>query len=297
MKDKLKKVLKYAIIVAIVVGIGFGVKGIFFPTPKPIEAYNNLVSVLNNDTYAQLKQSNSQILTLINDTQSSEDKSVILNKYETCIAVFESFDNLSENYKSVLVFANNNSVYNKNTRKIKKQVKKLNKVFEKANSYLDNYYQPFYEQTVSKDYTNVLSYANAVFNYNVEVIDIYHQIIEHCQTICKGLGISYCNSDYILTKNDIVIAWTSILTSRFDQTNSLQSLTDCKKCSQDISVENAISFYSTQDYVATLENIKSFDFVSLLQNINTDNWDSYYGSLSAEAQQNANKVIDFIKNA
>ena len=79
MKDKIKTILKYGIILAIIVGIGFGVKAIFFPTPKPDDAYNNLTSIVENETYKELINANNQLINLVTKSMNPKKlKTVII---------------------------------------------------------------------------------------------------------------------------------------------------------------------------------------------------------------------------
>lgn len=296
MKDKIKTILKYGVILAIIVGIGFGVKAIFFPTPKPDDAYNNLTSIIENETYKELVNANNQLINLVDNASTPQDKSQIRGKLETINIVFTGLEKITDNYQFCLINAQNNSLYNKNTRKIKKEVKNLNKTLEKAKTYLKDYYNPFYSETSNPSFDTIKTYADVICDYNIEVANRYINVVEYCQTISKNLKQTYFNNDYTRAKSDVVIAWTNLyldkINERFIALENGSHYLQCCSCVNNI---NAINYYKNPEigYQCVQNNI----IISVLENYNTAQWSVYYDALSDSEKQTVNQITDFIAYA
>ena len=301
-KTSFKSVLKYVIILAVLVGIGVGVKFIFFPTPKSTDAYLNVYSIANNDTYNKLKTSNQEILQLLNgftvEESETETYNLLKSKFNVTIEVYNALDKVNDICVQTLIFAKNNNVYNKNTDKIKKEVKNLNKTFENTQAYLDTYYSPFYEDTQDKTYSSVKSYALAVHEYNKQVIQSYKTIMQYCLNILPSLNSSYTNTLYIQTKTKLVIEWTNVYAENIDKVVvDSANLNSYKNCSLKLTPENSLQYENLkQTYNKNLNAVNNCNLKELLPKLSTTAFFDYYNKLSENDKANTDLAIEFILN-
>ena len=300
-KSKIKSFIKYPIIFAIIVGIGIGVKFIFFPNPKPMEAYQNVYSVMQNQTYNELKQSTEQLFELLQthlpenpDEQTTNKRELLLSQFNIYLSVYEGLDNLNNNYCQTLLYAQTNKDYNKNTKQIKKEVKNLNKKFEEINNYIDTYYSPFYEQTTNITYNSVSSYADVISNFNIEVTNSYINILDCCYNICVGQNVDLSNNVYTQNKAKVVLSWAKMyikdIQNVFEVSNT-NTFVEFGRFNQG----DAVNYFDNKQTIdESISAINICDLTALLKVVSTLQYDNYFNALELAEQQKINNAIQFI---
>ena len=87
MKQAAKKIIKYLVILALLVGAGFLIVAIFFPTPKPDESYKALATI-NQADIEKVQTSNDNLYKLLTKV-SHDDETYDWAKFDKNVAKFK----------------------------------------------------------------------------------------------------------------------------------------------------------------------------------------------------------------
>lgn len=302
MKSKAKSIIKYGIIIALLVGAGFLVKVIFFPTPKPTESYENIYSITTNETYYNIKEANDKLFSnlaiypdALLDDISKEQKEKFINQYHTITVAYGSLDNINNIHCQALLYAENNRTYNENAKLIKKEIEKINKKMEEIQQYLDQYFTPFTSQE-NKTFSSISTYANAIFDYNFSFIEMYTNTLEYSLEILPSLKQDFSNNEYIQTTSKVVLSWVNLFKNNTNSIISIDDLNNCYDLSTNLNTTKSSEYFNNKENTnIILDAVNSCDLNSLLKVISdTEKYNEYFETLNEEQKENVTKAKQFI---
>lgn len=297
MKVSVKKIIKYLIIVGLLVGLGFLIAYIFFPTPKSIDAYNYINNISTNETYENLKTANTQIDTLLTSFAGEEEDLQLKSQFANINNIYYGMDKLNNHLCQSLLYAQNNSTYNKETTQMKKEYQNFEKIIDKINTYLTDYYSPFYNETTDKTYNSVLTYANVVSGYNFELLKSYNAILTNATNILPSLTQDFDNNELTKTKTSVSLKWSKLYQDNYKNgtlnTNNILLYKEYSNRLIDTGYTlNYFNNYQTASVV--VKTVNENEISQYLLNIMTPEYTDYYDSLDETQKQVADAINTFV---
>lgn len=297
MKVSVKKIIKYLIIVGLLVGLGFLIAYIFFPTPKSIDAYNYINNISTNETYENSKTANTQIDTLLTSFAGEEEDLQLKSQFANINNIYYGMDKLNNHLCQSLLYAQNNSTYNKETTQMKKEYQNFEKIIDKINTYLTDYYSPFYNETTDKTYNSVLTYANVVSGYNFELLKSYNAILTNATNILPSLTQDFDNNELTKTKTSVSLKWSKLYQDNYKNgtlnTNNILLYKEYSNRLIDTGYTlNYFNNYQTASVV--VKTVNENEISQYLLNIMTPEYTDYYDSLDETQKQVADAINTFV---
>lgn len=224
MKQVAKKIIKYIAVLALLVGAGFLIIAIFFPTPKPDEAYIALVTI-NQTDIEKVQTSNENMYELLTKVSRDDenydwttfDKKVA--KFKNVNSIYDTFTQLNQTYCLQLAFAKNDKVYNEQTKKIKSEITNTQKITSEYKDYLNQYFDNFYNLNSSLSDTtkeSVMPYAEALNDLNKRLLSSYAKVLAYANQIMPTQNQTFQNNEFVQAKTKNLIAWSNAYLSNFD---------------------------------------------------------------------------------
>lgn len=262
MKQAAKKIIKYLVILALLVGAGFLIVAIFFPTPKPDESYKALATI-NQADIEKVQTSNDNLYKLLTKVSHDDetydwakfDKNVA--KFKNVNTIYDTFTQLNQTYCLQLAFAKNDKIYNEQTKKIKSEISNTQKIITEYKNYLDEYFDKYYNlnnaifTTVTKE--SVAPYTEALNDLNKRLLSSYAKVLECANKIMPSQNQTFHNNDYVQAKTANLIAWSNAYLANFDTF-------DGKYISNFEAVTQTLTF---EDYKTYVDNERAQKFVSV----------------------------------
>lgn len=268
MKQITKKVIKYLVVLALLVGAGFLIVAIFFPTPKPDEAYKALASISQTDV-EKVQTSNDNMYKLLKKVARNDpnydwtkfDKKIA--KFQNVNCIYDTFTKLNQTYCLQLAFAKNDKVYNEQTKKIKSETDDVQKIIAEYKDYLDQYFDNFYTLNSSvsnptKD--NVAPYVEALNDLNRRLLSSYAGVLECANKIMPSQNQTFQNNAYVQAKTASLIAWSKAYVANFDDF-------DGNYCTNFEAVTQTLTF---EDYKTYVDVERAKKFVTVSENADLD---------------------------
>lgn len=301
MKQTAKKILKYLVILALLVGAGFLVVAIFFPTPKADEAYNCLYAISQDESWEKVLKSNDDIFDIMENVDRNDtnfdwtlfDKNK--QKFEISNTIYQTLFKINDVCCTNLVFAKSNNSYNTQTKNLKKQNQDFSKVLQEYTDYIDQYFNTFATQsktsTPSKE--GVVPYTNALLTLNQKLIKSFTKLLDIATKILPDQNQTFENNSFVQAKLSNLICWTDAYANNFENLDT--NFVDCYQAlalTLDINhtTQNILDQQS-QHFVLTTNNTSLdtfYDFVA------TSNIQKYKQDLAEQQNQTELENITFL---
>lgn len=285
MKQTTKKILKYVIGLALLVGVAFAIVAIFFPTPKPDESFKALQSIEQNATFDEIITSNQNLYKLMQKVSVDESEwTKKLNEFENINSFYNAFSKINQQYCQQLAFAKNNSKYNEQTKKIKTEIKTTTSILDEYKDYLDEYFNNFYNQSKNASLTkeSVTPYIAALEDLNARLLKSYAKILECASKILPSQTQTFGNNTYSQTKISNLIIWASAYINNLQDFSTLY-ISNFNDSIANLDFEDYKNCFQSQNFVEACNSTKLEVF---FENVVKADLQTYTSQLEDSAYQN-----------